>query len=483
MITRNLALFLIIFLEGYVVLSTELLAIRLLIPFTGNSTHTVSIIIAAVLMPLAFGYYSGGQFKPRKLRDGRIQTVRKRLLLNLSLSAAILTAGLSYPVLKVFFESLMMIAHIGSPLVMTTLYCAFFLVLPVFLMGQTVPLVSNYFRDKSLSHFAGKVLFLSTLGSFMGAVFCTLILMAYVGVHYTATVSIGILLVIVFLLAKNKLGKHVLGTLCALVVAAFLNSEAILFNLGVVSNNQYNTVRVYETGDKARRVMQINSTYASAIYTDSDKKDESVFPINKAIEDRFIASALNPNLPDRDILVIGSGGFTMGRQDNKNKYTYIDVDPKLKDVAEQHFLLENLGPNKTFIAEEARAYLAHNDKKYDLIIIDAFQSTLGIPEHLVTREFFGQVKAALRPGGRIAVNFVGSATFADPFTVHFDTTFRSVFPTVNREVVSPYSGWLEQETGKVQYANVLYSYFDVAEPADEIYTDNLNRSFMDRKNR
>ena len=41
MINRNLALLLIIFLEGYVVLSTELLAIRLLIPFTGNSTHTV----------------------------------------------------------------------------------------------------------------------------------------------------------------------------------------------------------------------------------------------------------------------------------------------------------------------------------------------------------------------------------------------------------------------------------------------------------
>ncbi len=53
-------LFLIIFLEGYVVLSTELLAIRLLLPFTGSGTDTVSIIIAAILMPLAFGYFAGG---------------------------------------------------------------------------------------------------------------------------------------------------------------------------------------------------------------------------------------------------------------------------------------------------------------------------------------------------------------------------------------------------------------------------------------
>jgi len=59
-------LFFIIFLEGYVVLSAELIAIRLTVPFVGSGTDTVSIIIAAVLMPLAVGYYVGGQYKKRK---------------------------------------------------------------------------------------------------------------------------------------------------------------------------------------------------------------------------------------------------------------------------------------------------------------------------------------------------------------------------------------------------------------------------------
>jgi len=53
-------LFFIIFLEGYIVLSAELLAIRQTLPFVGSGTDTVSIIIAAVLMPLAFGSILGG---------------------------------------------------------------------------------------------------------------------------------------------------------------------------------------------------------------------------------------------------------------------------------------------------------------------------------------------------------------------------------------------------------------------------------------
>ena len=52
----NTLFYSIILAEGYVVLSTELLAIRLLIPFVGNSTETLSIIIAAVLMPLAIAF-------------------------------------------------------------------------------------------------------------------------------------------------------------------------------------------------------------------------------------------------------------------------------------------------------------------------------------------------------------------------------------------------------------------------------------------
>jgi hypothetical protein len=42
--------------EGYVVLAVELVAIRQLTLYGGNATNIVAIVIAAVLLPLAFGY-------------------------------------------------------------------------------------------------------------------------------------------------------------------------------------------------------------------------------------------------------------------------------------------------------------------------------------------------------------------------------------------------------------------------------------------
>ena len=178
-------LFLIIFLEGYVVLSTELLAIRLLIPFTGSGTDTVSIIIAAVLLPLAFGYYAGGRFKSR---PG--MTVRRRLILNLVIAAAILTPGLSYVFLAWAFTTLQKETGCHNRIALTTLYSLLFVVYPVFLLGQTVPLISNYFSRERLSLIAGRILFFSTMGSFMGAVFGTLVLMTMLGVHHTVSITV-----------------------------------------------------------------------------------------------------------------------------------------------------------------------------------------------------------------------------------------------------------------------------------------------------
>ena len=98
-------LFLVIIIEGYIVLSTELLAIRQSIPFVGSGTDTVSVIIAAVLMPLAFGYQAGGNFKIKRLFGKRI-TVRRKLIINITIAALILLPGLSYQFMLMFFSFL-----------------------------------------------------------------------------------------------------------------------------------------------------------------------------------------------------------------------------------------------------------------------------------------------------------------------------------------------------------------------------------------
>lgn len=465
--SRTALLFLIIFLEGYAVLSVELLAIRLTVPFVGSGTDTVAIIISAVLMPLAFGYYAGGKFRGR---------VRKKLLRNLLLAAAVLTIGLSFFCLNGLF--MYMIQKLGwhNRLALTTFYALVFLIYPVYLLGQTVPLISNYFTRARLPHAAGRILFFSTVGSFFGAVFSSLLLMNTVGVHYTAAITIVCLAVLVFILTKKKLSLPPAAAFLLALGALGLNSDALLAKLDVVHSNAYSTIQIKEFGNERVTVrdFRLNGARSSAIFTN---KDDTVFRYAKYVEDNLILPLLERDQAGR-ILILGAGGFTLGRHDRDNEYVFVDIDPDLKDVAEEKFLEGPIGKNKTFIPLPARAFLNQNKEPFDLIIVDLGRGLTGAPEHLLTKEFFAQVKAHVKTGGIVAMNYSLPAIMDDVFSVRLDNTIRSVFPHINRQVMGGFKPWQE---GGSTIKNVLYIGRIYDREDMMIYSDNINRSGLDKK--
>lgn len=471
-----LTLFLIIFLEGYIVLSTELLAIRLMLPFTGSGTDTVSIIIAAVLMPLAFGYFAGGRFRTKKTEGRRAFAVRDRLVWNLVTAAALLTPGLSHVFLEWSFGRLVYDLHWTNRIGLTCAYSLVFLVVPVFLLGQTVPLVSNYFSRERLSLAAGRILFFSTMGSFMGAVFCTLVLMSFFGVHNTAVITIACMAALAFILAKDKISPATgLVTLC-LGLSLLLNSGAAMARFHIVGNNKYNLVQIKDVQGGQVRELLLNRTLASGM----DKYGEApVVRYAAYIENNFLKPMYDEEKPPRDVLVLGAGGFTIGRFDDRNNYIYVDIDKDLKDVAENLFLEEKLGPNKKFVPMEARAFLNQTRDKFDLIVLDLYRDPVSAPEYLITREFYRQVRDRLKPGGVAAGNYFASPSFSDLYSVRLDNTLRSVFPNINRQVINDYDPWNRGS----DWTNIIYSYTDNPGISDRdagIYTDDKNPSMFDK---
>lgn len=464
-------LFFIIFVEGYAVLSTELLAIRQLIPFTGEGTDTVSIIIAGVLMPLACGYYAGGNFRPGG--KGLRGTVRGRLSVNLAVAAVMLSFGLSYASLFWFFETLYYYLPWYNRIFSASIYALLFLVYPIYLLGQTVPLISNYFHRRHLSAVTGRILFFSTAGSFTGSIICTLVLMALAGVHNAVIVTIGCLTLLCLLVSKRKLSWPPVAAIASLAVVFFLNSPAMMKKNDIVADNVYNLVQIEDDLLQNVRIMHLNHTDSSIVSTESDNP---VFPYFEFIENYFIAPLKREGTETHDILVIGAGGFAIGRTDNKNNYTYVDIDPDLKDISEILFLKEKLGENKKFAALPARAFLQQDTNKYDLIILDIFSGPSLSPEHLVTHEFFEQVKNHLKEGGAMAGNYVASGSYQDEFSQRLDNTLRAVFPRLGRHLFRPViTGDNAQDWG-----NVGYYYIHRTDTAQDIYTDDLNRSFYDK---
>ena len=471
--TPVLTLFLIIFIEGYVVLSTELLAIRQLIPFTGNGTDTISIIIAAVLMPLAFGYYAGGSFKPA-VKGSQRETVRRRLLRNLAVAGIILSAGLSYSFINWTFETVFFVTDIYNRFFLTTLYALLFLVYPIYLLGQTVPLISNYFSRERLPVMAGRIMFFSTIGSFAGSVFCTLVLIALAGVHNAVIVTIAAITLMAFIIAKKDMWKAPAVTVLALGIAILLNNESAMKRQGIVNDNAYNTVQIEDDLLQNFRILHLNRTYSSGINLDST---EPLFPYFKFVEDYFIAPLKQGDWPPHNILIIGAGGFALGRTDAKNNYIYVDIDPDLKDISEMLFLKEKIGVNKKFAALPARAFLNRSKDKFDLIILDIFLGPSYSPEHLVTREFFQQVKEHLKNGGVMVGNYVGSTSYQDEFSQNLDNTLRSVFPNLGRHLFGPV---ITQQNNKSDWNNIGYYYIHRPDASRTIYTDDLNKSFYDK---
>lgn len=312
----------VIFLEGYVVLSAELLAMRLLVPYTGSGTDTIAIIIAAVLMPLAFGYNAGGKFLARRKTGVNTLTVRKKLLVNLTTAAVFFTLGLSYLVISKSYDWIYQTTGLNNRIIYTILYAATFLVLPIYLLGQTVPLVSQFFRRQNVAQFTGKILFFSTMGSFIGSVFCTLVLMSFLGVHYAVVVTIGCMLLIAILLAKRKTAPTVVIIFTCLLVALVLNSDQAMQSLRIVQNDQYGVVQIKEYNAGEIRAMLINRSIASIIYTGTK---EPFAEYIQYINQNFIDPTLNRKDAPKDFLVLGAGGFTVGMSDTYNNYTSAQI--------------------------------------------------------------------------------------------------------------------------------------------------------------
>ncbi len=385
---------------------------------------------------------------------------------------AILVVGLSFFCMNIFFFALMGMG-INHRLLQTAIYALTFLVTPVYLLGQTIPLVSNYFSREKLSKITGRILFFSTMGSFMGAVFSTLVLMATIGVHNTVSFNFILLAIIVILLSKKKFSDTVLYTTAIAAFGIFINSGSIMASFDIVDNNIYNTVMVFED-PKGNRHMSLNNMGSSMYNPDTGSKHAYI----EFLERQLVHPIQSPG-EAKDILVIGAGAFTFGLEDTINNYEYIDIDGSLKKIAEEYILQQKLTENKKFVPMEARAFLMGTKKKYDIILIDAYLGDITVPEHLVTQDFYKQVSDHLKDRGIFAANFIISPSFSSPFSRHIDNTLRSVFPFLSRHAIfEDYKIW---EDDPAVLANIIYMYRrHPDENPKEIYTDNRNRVFLDK---
>ena len=81
------------------------------------------------------------------------------------------------------------------------------------------------------------------------------------------------------------------------------------------------------------------------------------------------------------------------------------------------------------MAQDGRYFLAHTDRRYDVVAVDAYRAPY-VPFHLTTREFFALARDHLTEQGVVAIN-VGRTDVDYRLVAALGATLRQVFPSVH----------------------------------------------------
>ena len=131
----------------------------------------------------------------------------------------------------------------------------------------------------------------------------------------------------------------------------------------------------------------------------------------------------------KEALVIGAGAYSVPKallQELPDvRVDVVDIEPALVELGKLFFHVPD-DPRLSHYIQDGRRFLHDTKKKYDLIFLDVYVSS--IPVHFATKEFFEIAKSKLETDGILIANIVGDLSFKGPSFVFAEMrTLQSVF--------------------------------------------------------
>lgn len=412
---RHRSLPVVVALSGGVLMSLEILGSRVLAPHYGSSVYVWGSLITTFLTALAAGYWLGGRLADRRPDPS---------VLSLVLACA---AVLVLPSVEWAGGLLQWLAGLDWDLRWAALTASVLLFLPPSLaIGMVSPFAVRVAvrRVESVGSVAGGYYALSTAGSILGTAVTTFWLIPTFSVIHLLLALAAMLAFCSLLVARGR-AATIAATLAALTcgITAWvgrppgsLSGQRIL----VAKDTAYHHISVSQL-DRTRYLRFDNLTQ-SVLFL--DRPDETVGGYS---EELLLAWALRPSI--RRVCQIGLGGATFSRPVARlvpdGQIDSVEIDPAVVRIARDYFLYRESARVRTFV-EDGRVFLSRPGEPYDLIVLDAFNST-GVPFHLLTREFYEVVRKRLSPDGVFGANFVGGLMGKDA------RLFWSSYRTIRRQ--------------------------------------------------
>lgn len=436
-------LFVIVFIEGFCSLGAEVLALRQLIPHVGSSIVVTAPTIGFFLLALALGYAAGGRVA------GDYAAVVAH---NFLIAAGIAALGLAGNTVDALFT------HVQPVALAYALFIAGALCPIAWLLGQTVPALTNLMRHERAGEKAGFALYWSTLGSFLGAVSLSLLIMQWLGVSAAVVLVAGLLFAGVLLLSRSL--RIVLTVLAGIGLMLAANQRLWVVGETAYASYEVRPIGLLWTVDAQGFI--VNNSLSSLL--------DASTPPQYARYIRRMRQILLDELAfsGREVLVLGAGGFTLSHDEPRNRYTYVDIDPAIRELAEKHFLKAPI--RGEFVVDDARRYVKATEHRFDAVVVDVYTARMSIPAHLVTREFWAASRRVLKGDGVMLANLILDGRLETPYARNLLATIESVYGRCGVEL-------LHRGQASSNVVVVCHNSSDVA-PA-VVYSDERNRADTD----
>ncbi|MGI5888452.1 MAG: spermidine synthase [Oscillospiraceae bacterium] len=416
------------FFSGMSVMAVELGASRLLAPYFSSSQIVWTIIIGTIMIAMALGNMWGGR---QADKDPNTDKLFKRILIAAVWIAAIPLFG-KYVIMGI---SALVILSVNSNYLAAAAFasCMIVFVFPLFLLGTVTPSLAKYcVRNTGESgKIVGTLEACSTIGSILGTFLPTFVTIPTVGTAVTFLIFSGVLLaisLIYFISRRTKKTMCIAASVVFIICSIFGNSDSFAFwrdDIDYEGESVYNYLQVTE--DDSSVVLSTNVLFGvQSIYMKSDTLTGMYY-------DYALAAPVLAGYEDRDstdILVLGMGCGTYAQQCSryfpKSSVEGVEIDSKIIWIAREYFNL----PDSVKVTEyDGRAFLEGTDKKYDVIMVDAYQD-ITIPFQMSSVEFFNEVKSHLTEGGVMVVNMNMHNDAEGSINEYLCDTIASVFPEV-----------------------------------------------------
>jgi spermidine synthase len=439
---------------GAVLMALEILGSRVLAPSFGSSVYVWGSLISTFLLALALGYALGGQLADRRPSAS---------LLGILLASA---AVLILPCVVWAPRVLAAIGSAGWDQRWAALFAAIvFFLPPSIALGMVTPfavrLASRGFE--TAGSVAGGYSALSTAGSIAGTLLMTFFLIPRLPVDALLLDLALALLVCAAVLMRDRTSIAITGIAgAACLVAALGRAEpASTSGAKVLARRDTPYHHIVITELDGTRWMRFDARTQSAV--DMNHPDRSAVKFDEGLAAAF---AMRPSI--RRVLVIGLGGGILPRRIHAllpdADIESVEIDPVVRDLAVEYFLYKESERVRTRI-EDGRTFLTRKGPEYDLIVLDAFNST-GVPFHLTTKEFFETLRTRLSHDGIFAANFIGNLMGRD------GKLFWATYATIRRQFGQVY---VSPDVTKIPTEKLGNVFVYATVSADPIPMDELRR--------